>query len=114
MCLTPVFGLALIYLLLGIGYLLDRVAVVKASGYVGIVTAFIAYYTVAETLYKANGVPIALYVSDRVEVEVWRQAQADARIPSWARSESSRVHTCGILTVENLPRVQQALYVAES
>lgn len=68
------FGLALIYLLLGIGYLLDTVAVIKASGYVGIITAFIAYYTVAEVLYKASGV-MALYVRQR-----W--CLADPRTPS--------------------------------
>jgi succinate-acetate transporter protein len=48
--------------------------VIKASGYVGIITAFIAYYTVAEVLYKANGV-MALYVRQR-----W--CLADPRTPS--------------------------------
>lgn len=89
--LHAVGGLAITYLLLGLGYLLDTAPIIEAAGVVGCCTAFAAFYTATSDLFRSLGMPFRLSVSNSNIGDLdlmWN------RIPHYCESATERA-TCG-------------------
>ncbi|RSH82504.1 uncharacterized protein EHS24_007484 [Apiotrichum porosum] len=58
--LSVISVLAVTFLVLGIGHLTQTTGIIKVGGYLGCITAFLAYYTGAQGLFATEGVPFSL------------------------------------------------------